>query len=212
MAAAVPRPLLLHQLRARTEQTEERLPIDPPIDEAISGGLLRGAVVELAAPRGRARLTSLALAACSSAQKEAQRFGSSALSAWIDPSCTLFAPGVEARGVDLAHLFVVTPPRERVPHIAVRVARSHAFSVVVVDATSFTTLDPLTTLVRRLSLAVEGTACSLLLLTDLAARRGLPLPVAARIELSRTTTDALDVRVAKERRGRITSGIRVPWT
>lgn len=214
MSANVPAHVLtsvLQRLRVATERPEERLPLGlGAIDEALSGGLLRGAVVELAAPRGRARATSLALSTCVAAQEEARRFGSHALCAWIDPTRSLFGPGVRARGVDLSRLFVVTPSLEALPRTAVRVTESRAFSVVVLDVTSMPTLDRLTTLVRRLALATSGTSCSVLVLTDVEARRSTPLPTAARIELSRTRADAITLRVAKDRYGRITAGTSVP--
>ncbi len=208
---------MLARLRAATERPEERLALseagglDAGLDAALSGGILRGAVVEIAAPAGRARATSLAIASCVAAQREARRFGSHALCAWIDPTCSLFGPGLRARGVDLSRLFVVTPALESLPRAAVRVAESRAFAVVVIDAVSLASLDRLPTVVRRLALAIEGTACSVLLLTDLAARRSMPLPTGARIELSRTRMDALTLRVAKDRHGRMTASTSVPW-
>lgn len=145
------------------------------------------------------------------AQREARRFGSNALCAWIDPARTLFGPGVRARGVDLARFFVVTPNVDALSRAAVRVAESRAFSVVVIDATPLTTLDRFPTIVRRLALAIEGTACTVLLLTDLEARRSVPLPTATRIEVSRTEVDAITLRVAKDRHGRMTPSTAVPW-
>jgi hypothetical protein len=205
------RSALLQQLRTATERPEERLPLGHPIDEVLAGGVLRGAVVEIAAPRGRARATSIALAACVAAQHEARRFGASALCAWIDPSRSLFGPGIRARGVDLARFFVVTPPLEALARASVRVTESRAFSVVVVDASPLTSLDRFPTVVRRLAHATNGTACSVLLLTDLEARRSTPLPTAARLEVSCKRIDALELRVAKDRYGRIAAGTSVPW-
>ena len=212
--ADVPLSVVLTRLRSATQRSEERLALGsvlgPAIDEVLAGGLLRGAVVEIASPAGRARSTSIAIAACVAAQQEARRFGSTALCAWIDPARTLFGPGVRARGVDLARFFVVTPDVSLLPRAAVRIAESRAFSVVVIDAAGLETLERFPTIVRRLALAIEKTSCSVLLLTDLDARRGLPLPTAARVELSRTEVDAIAVRVAKDRHGRITSSTRVP--
>lgn len=202
---------IVARLRGAIERPEERLALGGPIDEVLSGGVLRGGVVEIAAPAGRAHATQLALTTCLAAQQEARRFGSSALCAWIDPARSLFGPGVRARGIDLARFFVVTPSLEALPRAAVRVTESRAFSVVVIDATPLRSLDRLPTVVRRLAHASTGTACSVLLLTDLEARRSLPLPTAARIELSRTEVEALTLRVAKDRHGRIAASTRVPW-
>ncbi|HRI67318.1 MAG TPA: hypothetical protein PK156_23910, partial [Polyangium sp.] len=68
------------------------------VDEALpEGGLPRGVVVELSAPQGLARATTLALALCASAQAQARHRSSEdtqgAWCAWLDPTATLFAPG-----------------------------------------------------------------------------------------------------------------------
>lgn len=181
------------------------------MDDVLAGGLLRGAVVEIAAPHGRARSASFALSACLAAQREARRFGSHALCAWIDPTRSLFGPGLAARGLDLSRFLIVAPEPELFARAAVRVVESRAFSVVVVDARSLASLDRWPTTVRRLALAVEGTACSVLLATDLSARRSVPLPTASRIELSCQGSDALTLRVAKDRHGRIASDRTLPW-
>ena len=55
---------------------------------------------------------------------------------------------------------------------------------------------------RRDTIAVEQTESSVLLITDAAAARPLPLPVAQRFELS-LHADLLSVRIAKDRRGRV---------
>ena len=185
---------------------EERLSLGEELDAVLGGGLLRGAVVELASPLGRARSTSLALAACAAAQRQARLVGGHAWCAWIAPERTLFAPGVIARGVDVERLLVVTPSREMLPRIAVRVVKSRVFSVVVVDAAHVARVDALSIAVRRLALALEGSDCTVLLSTDLRAPRSTQLPCAARIELSRTERDRVALRVAKDRFGRLGSG------
>jgi hypothetical protein len=60
-------------------------------------------------------------------------------------------------------------------------------------------------IVRRLSMGVDGTNRSVLLVTDAREPRALPLPVAQRIELSQPHSGRLGVRVAKDRRGRVTN-------
>lgn len=183
-------------------------------------GLPRGLVVEVSAPRGLARATSFALAACASAQSEARRRGTEdttgAYCAWIEPCATLFAPAVVRAGVDPARLLVVRPTPEALPRTAVRVAQSGAFAVIVVDTalvpgafspTSFTPLrlDRFALVVRRLALAIEGTDTALVLLTEQRASRAASLPVAIRLELERPNPETLLVRVAKDRRGRVAS-------
>jgi hypothetical protein len=178
------------------------------------GGLPRGQVSEIAVSNP-AQATSLGLWACRAAQREAQLRGSSAWCAFMDPSQSLFAPGVVAAGVDSSKLLVVHPPAEAVDRVSVKLAEAQVFSVVVIDLVSAAWLgaDPLNDanaslsrwekIVRRLSVAIQGTATQVILLTDLSARRALPLPVALRLELHRASHDRLRVNVAKDKFGRI---------
>jgi len=192
-------------------------------------GLPRGAVVEVASPRGLCRSTTVLLSACASAQAEARMraasgsssSGSSASSsstagawcAWLDPSGTLSAGGAAGHGVDLSRLLLVRPPWSCLAKVAVRVVESHIFSVVVIDTVVTPGLDVMpvrlerwSKVVRRLALAVEGSDTTVLLLTDRLAHRSMPLPVAMRIELVRHRQQRLTTasfRVAKDRYGRI---------
>ena len=75
-----------------------------------------------------------------------------------------------------------------------------------------TFLGPWVRVVRRLSMAVQGTAACVLLITDGAARRPLPLPVAMRIELSRPAQARLSLRIAKDQRGRVSAPHSIVWT
>src|SRR5262245_681183 len=76
------------------------------------GGLLRGGVVELALGEGVPG-TSLVLAACQDVQAHAERVGSPIpWCAFLDPSQTLNAAGVQEAGVRLDRLLVVRPPLE----------------------------------------------------------------------------------------------------
>lgn len=194
------------------------------VDEVLpDGGLPRGVVIEVSAPRGLARATTIALAACASAQAEARLRGTDttagAWCAWIDPTMTLFAPGVAQAGVDLTRLLVVRPPIEVLARVAVRMAASRAFAVIVVDAAGVPGAPGLgagitrwATIVRRLALAIEGSDTALLLLTDQHVARPMPLPVAMRLEIDRPGEDRMTLRIAKDRRGRVCSprSIRMP--
>jgi recombination protein RecA len=182
------------------------------------GGLVRGGVIELCAAGEGALGTTLGLAACAQAQAEARaRGGSTPWCAFIDPSSTLYGPGVAAAGVELSRLLVVRPPLAALSRVALRLAESEAFAIVVVDLTGVVgerVAVPLGTwprVVRRLALAVEGTGHSVLLLTREADRRPLPLPVAQRLEVSRPAADKLLVRVAKDQRGRVSPPRPVAW-
>ncbi len=189
------------------------------IDEVLpDGGLPQGAVVELSAPDGLARATRLALGACASAQREAERrAGSGARDgwcAWIDPGSSLFAPGVASAGVDLDRLLVVRPKAEAVARIAVRLATSGIFAVVVIDrcgvpgAGCARASTRWSTAVRRLGLAVEGGESTVLLLSSTRQVCAEALPVALRVELGRSSPAHLSVGIAKDRHGRI----RAPQT
>jgi recombination protein RecA len=176
-------------------------------------------VVELAAPYGLAKATSIALATCAAAQEEARLRGGEetvgAWCAWIEPSregddrTSLFAPAVVKAGVDLGRLLVIRPPAEDLGRVAARVAQGRVFSVIVVDLAGVpgrkteARLDRWTNAVRRLALAVEGVETTVLLLTDALTPRALPLPVALRLEVERPAADRLRVTVAKDRRGRV---------
>jgi recombination protein RecA len=190
------------------------------LDDALpEAGLPLGSVIEIATARGLARGTTIALAACASAQAEARlragRATEGAFCAWIDAGASLFAPAVARTGVDLARLLVVRPPPEAIARVAVRLAQSHAFKVIVVDTAGVPgsalveRLDRWPTTVRRLALAVERSDCAVLLLTDSLAARSAPLPVAMRLEVERLGEEQVTVRVAKERRGRVTSPMPV---
>jgi recombination protein RecA len=184
-------------------------------------GLLRGGVVELAVAGASGLSTTLALAAIKAFQRPlAHAFGKSEKSwcAFVDPSGTLYAPGVAASGVALERLLVVRPPLEAVSRVALKLAESGVFELVVVDLLGTLgqplelPLDRFGRVVRRLSMAVDGTQKSVVLLTDARQPRALPLPVAQRIELSRKAAGQLLVRVAKDRRGRVSPQRPIAWT
>jgi recA bacterial DNA recombination protein len=241
LAAPLARDLLRHTL-PEFEARAKALPLGfKEINDALPEcGLPRGGVVEIATPRGLARGTSLALSACASAQAEARMRGAGATEgawcAWVDPSGSLFAPAVARVGVDLVRLLVVRPPPEALAKVAVRMAMSRAFSVLVIDTVGVPgafavsadrrarggrgeqgapamgraeDLGRWVNVVRKLALSLEGSDGTILLLTDRQAARPMPLPVAMRLELERLAEDRLTLRVAKDRRGRVTSPIQV---
>lgn len=170
------------------------------------GGLPGGAVVELVAPRGLGMSTSLALSACASAQRRARVEGDGpGWCAFVDATGSLHAPGLLPRGVAPERLLVVRPPCDALGQVALRVARSRQFAVVVVDmggvpgAMLTDSLGPWVNTVRRLAGAVAGTATTVLLLTHREAARPLPMPSALRIELSQEQSQKLLVRVGRYR-------------
>jgi recombination protein RecA len=195
------------------------------LDDVLpGGGLPRGAVVELATPSGLACATSIALAACASAQAQAKLRGgehaAGAWCAWVEasssetvPTPSLFAPAVERTGIDLARFLVAVPPLNGVSRVAVRMAASCVFSVLVIDLAGIpgqnvdrkppADLERWVTPVRRLAITVEELETTVMLLTDARAKRSLPLPTALRLEIERAAPDHLRVTIAKERYGRV---------
>ncbi len=208
----------------RSGQKDEVLSLGWPELEALlpEGGFPRGAVVELASPHAIGGSTRIALSAVRAAQTKDPR----AWCAWIDPEGTLYAPGIARAQVDLRRLFVVRPPRIDLGRIAVKVAAAGAFEVIVID------MDPVRAallasekipaarrgqtrrrvppevLVRKLALAAAEGGAHIFLLTDASAPRAVAWPVALRLEVARRP-DALAVRVAKDRRGKM--GLAKTW-
>lgn len=187
------------------------------------GGLPLGAVVEVSVPGLAAGGTSLALAACRAAQERGRTLGEVPWCAFVDPSRTLHAGGVQQAGVELTRLLVVQPSVEQLARTAVRLAEARSFAVLVVDtvgAPGATLPDgrpfhvglgswPRT--VRQLSLALQGARTLVLLLTDAETARPLPLPVAQRLELRRASPTELQLRVAKDRLGRSGAYGKLAW-
>lgn len=199
-------------------------------------GFPRGQVIELSMTPGAGLGTSLALWVCSAAQREAERQGSTAWCAFIDPFASLYAPAVMEAGVDLGRLLVARPSLAALSRVAVRLAEANAFAVVVIDTLGCLheadsqegaekPVPPAHPVqkstpknaegigsqhwiraVRRLALAIQSTHTQVFLLTDKDRPRGLPLPVGLRLELTRTAPDTLQVKVTKDKRGRINEG------
>jgi recombination protein RecA len=216
----LPPELVRGSLLAAERQPASSLPLGFDALDAVlpDGGLLRGAVVELAVSGGASLATSIALLACRSAQQESQRAGGDIpWCAFVDPSSTLYAPGVAQAGVALDRLLVVRPPAEAVARVALRIVQARAFTVTIIDtvgAPGCALSSPLGTwprILRRIAMSVEGTSTSVLLITDSAAPRPLPLPVAMRIELKRVAANKLMLSVAKDSRGRVSRPRSIAW-
>jgi recombination protein RecA len=183
------------------------------LDSALPDeGFPRGCVSEISAVPCCSQATSIGLRLCASAQKLATlRGGLPAWCAWLDPSCSLFAPGVASYNVALDRLLVVRPPAPELARIAVRVASSRAFAVVVVDtcgvlgAPISVALPRWANVVRRLAIAVADSDCSIVLLTEQAQSRQALLPVALRLLLHQTSASSLRLQVTKDRHGRAVS-------
>jgi hypothetical protein len=218
----------------------------PALDELLPlGGLPRGSVIELQVRGASGAATSFALCACRAAQRhgigsetwraETQRVEAQSMGGWvangarggwageeswcafIDPSASLFAPGVARLGVNLERLLVVRPDAEAVERVAVRIAEAKAVALMVVDLRgAFGDLPVSTTrwqrTVRRLALAVKQMATSVLVITPEGPTRTLPLPVALRLEFARASSESFELRVGKERTGRVSAPRTVGWS
>jgi hypothetical protein len=189
------------------------------LDRALPrGGFPRGAVSELCSSLGLGVPTSVALAACATAQLEARQEGRPVpWCAFLDPTGSLHGPGVAAAGVELSRLLVVRPPIESLARLAARLVTSGAFAVVIVDtagvpgAGACSSLAAWPTATRRLALAAEAGPSVVLLLTDQDAIRPVPLPVAMRVELQQPAPGRLSLRVAKERQGQVGGWSSFAW-
>jgi hypothetical protein len=199
----------------------------PELEQALpDGGLPRG-VVELSAARALGGATRVALAAVRGGQGRSP----GAWCAWVDPEGSLYAPGVARAEVDLQRLLVVRPPRKDLARVAVKLAQSQAFEVIVVDYSApalviapATKAGALTSglsskrkrstyrpevLVRKLALLAEEGGSTVVFITDSNEPRPIPWPVALRLDLSRVP-GALTVKVVKDRFCRLGAS-RVAW-
>jgi hypothetical protein len=211
------------QVRLGAANVSSRLPAGlalgwPELEACLpDAGLARGHVVQLAALHPGALTTTLALKACAQAQQQGHAVGTDEpWCAFIDPSKSLHAPGVAEFGLRLDRLLVVTPEPQALANVALRVVRSGVFAVVVIDGVgglgegSMRSLGIWVRIIRQMALALEGQHTVVLLLTDASSLQSpLPLPVAQRIELRRNHPSQLELRVAKDRWGRITGWKRV---
>lgn len=187
----------------------DAISLDWPAFDALlpDHGLPRG-VIEVRAPKALGGSTLVALAA----MRSLHRADAQSWCAWLDPEASLYAPGVAMAGVDLNRLLVIRPPRAEVLRMALKAVRSSAFGLIAID------VDPahheharsprdrfrqdIEVFVRKAALLAGESGATVLLLTDANVSRSVPLPVALRLELTRTQ-HALRVHVAKERYGRI---------
>lgn len=232
MSSSRPTPLSLAELSALCanktvlEGATERQPPLPlglsSLDEQLpDGGLPRGSVIEVTSPAGLSGATRLALAACASVQRESTQETMAQddqppWCAWVDASHSLFAPGVLQTGVDLEQLLVVRPEPSDIARVAVRLVTSQLFSIVVVDRCGIPGAEIRPPKIRwdvatrRLALALQGTRCSVLLLSTTRLARTQTLPTAMRIELSKPSNQHIEFRVAKDRRGHCGRTVKVP--
>lgn len=181
---------------------------DPWSAMLLSGEWPEGQVSELCLAGGFAGGTSLALNACRQVQETGALFSPDpSWCAFVDPSRSLYAPGVARAGVRLSHLLVVRPRPEDLVRVTLRLVESQSLPLVIVDLVGTPThplevaLGPWGRVVQRLSRALEGTVSRVLLLTHKDAPRPFPLRVGLRVELTRPAPDQLEYRITRTREG-----------
>lgn len=204
----------------------------PELDRWLPGkGLPRGCVTELRVHGASGAATSLALSACRVAQfAEAESLQAAEPShspshkscepnwcAFIDPAGTLFAPGVAQSGVSLERLLIVRPDLDSLERVAIRIAESKSFALLVIDTRTRSSrgrssLNPRgwQRTVRKLSLLMESRPNSALFITSSESHYTASLPVALRIELRRSNRDHCELQVSKNRSGQVRPIARVP--
>lgn len=223
----------------------------PALDAVLPrGGLAYGSVTELQVQGTSGAATSFALCACRAAQQRffqhspfhqpqpraswasspeatrgtLQTQSRSPWCAFLDPTASLFAPGVARLGVDLAHLLVARPDVEAVSRVALRIAEANLVSVLVIDLAGAmpqgyakgpgqASIDEHSwqRAVRRLALAVKSAPTSVLLITRAEQFQSQPLPTHLRMEFVRRSAESFDLRVAKDRTGRISTAQSIAY-
>jgi hypothetical protein len=169
-------------------------------------------VTELRACGVAAGATTLALRACRATQSlhREQRC------AFIDPSSCLFAPALTRLGIEMDRLIWVRPRWSELESVAALIADAHVVSLLVLDLQDAPALaaHPANDagLLARLSLAVEGSQTSVLLVTR-SPRLDEPLApgVSLRVSTSRVSEHALQV-TAQARPSRRGVARLVPWS
>lgn len=170
----------------------------------LQGELVKGGVLEICSKGGPSLGTTLSLRAFRHAQKQAKvQMAASGWCAFVDPTRSLYAPGLRSAGLDPSRVLVVRPDLDALARVTLRLVESQIFSVVAVDLMGLPglpltlPLGPWVRVVRRLSLALAESDSSVVLLTDYNAPRPLPLPVKDRILVTRCSLGQLSVQNLK---------------
>ena len=182
------------------------------------GGFPCGAITELASIGGLAPATSLALAVVAATQNQ-KKSGEPSVPwcSFLDPTASLYGPGVAARGVVLERFLVIRPAADDLARAAVHVVSSRAFAVVIVDTVGVPgTLElPSTagwaTARRRVALAAEGTDTVVLFLTNAPMTYSLGSWAALRVELRQPSAERLALRVTEMGKPRRSLERHVSW-
>ena len=210
----------------------------PGLEEVLpDGGLPRG-VVEFTAPRALGGATSLALAAVRAGQEcareawcawidpEVSLHAPGVVAAGVDltrlllvcpPSTDVGRSAIKVVGSGAFEVVVIDFERlDSRSACAERLDGGSAAAPPQTPQPSYKTSNYKRTLapevlVRKLALLAEQHGTTVLLLTDSTRRRAMQWPVALRLELARPSRTELSVRVAKDRRGRVSMAKTIPF-
>jgi hypothetical protein len=166
-----------------------------------SGGLPLGQALELWGEAASGR-TSLALRALAAATRENR------LGAFVDGPGELYPPAAVTFGVNLSRLLIVRPkPPGKLVWTAVQLARSGAFSCVVLDLTHTGVRLSLAEGKKLLDAAFRGGSCLLLLTPSDAPGEGM-----SRLQISTHGLGGIRVEVLRSRQGAAGAQILIPWS
>ena len=188
------------QAAPRTYVTHLRTGV-APLDALLpGGGFPLGHAVELCGESASGR-TSIALRTVAAAHRELR------LCAWVDGPGELYAPAASVLGVDLSRLLIARPAQTRqLAWTAVQLARSGAFSCVVLDLTR-TGVRLQSTEAKRLGDAAFRGGSLVLMLTPPEA----PSEGGLRMSTQACGPEGLDVELLRSRHGGVGQRVRVPW-
>ncbi|MEM6930921.1 MAG: hypothetical protein AAF602_28560, partial [Myxococcota bacterium] len=157
----------IHEIEGRPMVVRRRFPTGVPAFDALTDGLPKPGIVELAGPEGTGRCRAvLAVLAAATRDREAV--------AWVDPLQRFFPPSADDHGVQLERLLVVRPVEDgQSPWLwaTEQLLRSGCFRWVVVDWPGSPNA-PRNTLQRWARAAETGDCTAIVLATR--ATQGLP--------------------------------------
>ncbi|MGQ0508293.1 MAG: ImuA family protein [Myxococcaceae bacterium] len=164
------------------------------------GGLPLGQATELCGEAASGR-TSLALRAVAAATHESR------LAAYVDGPGELYPPAAAALGVELSRLLMVRPKAPRqLGWTAVQLARSGAFSCVVLDLTHTGVRLSLAEGKKLQDAAIKGGTALLLLTPPIAPADGM-----IRLSVEAMGIEGFSVELLRSRQGRVGHRKVIPW-
>ncbi len=178
------------------------------LDEALAlGGLPVGGVTEVRAGLGHGGLGLGLMAVAALLTGDAQ-----ARAAVVDGFGTLHGAAVLEAGVPPGRVWCVRPKEPgRIMALGLRLVRSAAFRLVLVDHALAPPVSQPELAVRRLAVAAQEAGCVVVLLSgNWGDCLGLPLPSALRLRVSRQAGQHLNLAVEKQRGASLTPSVTLP--